>query len=73
MDAADLADRFDEIFTEEVKAALASFNYGDMIVNSEGVGLGNGVVWINHFCDNDDCSIAHWALARVNNQPGFAE
>lgn len=66
-DAADLADRFDEIFTEEVKAALADFQYTDLIVNSEGVGLGNGAIWINLFCDDDACSKSHWALARVNN------
>lgn len=66
-DADDLAARFDELFTDEVKAALEKAQYSDLIVNSEGVGLGNGAIWINKFCDDDACTRSHWALARVNN------
>lgn len=66
-DADELGARFDELFTEEVKAALAATQYSDLIVNTEGVGLGNGAIWINKFCDDDACTKSHWALARVNN------
>ena len=65
-DSEGLADRWSELFNDKVKTALDSGRYDEMIVNSEGVGIGNGAIWINRFCDNDSCSKAHWALARVN-------
>lgn len=66
-DSEGLAERWDELFNEKVKNAVDSGRYDELIVNSEGVGIGNGEIWINRFCDNDSCSEAHWALARVNN------
>lgn len=66
-DSEGLADRWDELFNEKVKNAVDWGRYDALIVNSEGVGIGNGEIWINRFCDNDSCTEAHWALARVNN------
>jgi hypothetical protein len=66
-DSEGLAERWDELFTEKVKNAMDAGRYDELIVTSEGVGVGGGEVWINRFCEDDACEKAHWALARVNN------
>ncbi len=66
-DSEGLADRWNELFTQKVKNALDAGRYDQLIVTSEGVGVGDGDIWINRFCEDDACNKAHWALARVNN------
>lgn len=66
-DSEGLADRWNDLFNEKVKNAVDSARYDQFIVTSEGVGVGDGEIWINRFCDDDACSKSHWALARVNN------
>lgn len=38
-----------------------------LFVNSDGVMLADGAVWMSGICDNDDCSSSHWAVTSINN------
>lgn len=66
-DADELADRIDEVASPSVRKAMKSMKYSDLIVSSDGVGMGNGAAWMNLICDDDSCNEAHWALISVNN------
>lgn len=66
-DSEGLAEHWKDLFNAKVKAAVDNARYDTFIVTSEGVGIGDGEIWINRFCEDDACNKAHWALARVNN------
>ncbi|MBB4063620.1 hypothetical protein [Gellertiella hungarica] len=66
-DADELAERMDEVVTPAVRKAIKSMTYGDLIVSSDGVGMGNGAVWMNLICDDSACNEAHWAVISINN------
>ncbi len=66
-DADELAARIDEVASPSVRKAMKSMQYSDLIVSSDGVGMGNGAAWMNLICDDNACNEAHWALISVNN------
>ena len=41
--------------------------FGDLIVTSEGVGLGNGAMWITNICLDDACNETQWGILSINN------
>ncbi len=55
---AELLDGYDDVFTDAILEAVANQEYGDLFVNSEGVMIGNGEVWITGICDDNACSTA---------------
>lgn len=55
------------LITEATKELVASADYTELFVSSDGVSIGNGAVWIAPVCDNQSCSKSHWALVSVNN------
>lgn len=66
LEAADLVDNFDALLTDETQAALASKDFADLIVTSDGVGFANGALWMNLICA-DTCDNAHWGITSINN------
>ena len=67
-EAQDLIDSFDDLVTLETQDALASQDFADLIVTSEGVGFGNGALWMSRVCADDSCNDASWGIIKINNQ-----
>ena len=66
-DADELADQFDSVITPAVKKAIGRMQYRDLIVNSDGVGMGNGAIWMSPICEDNACESSHWAVISINN------
>ena len=65
--ADDLIDNFDSLVAQQTIDALASQDYADLIVTSDGVGFGNGVLWASNVCDDEDCASSQWLIISINN------
>jgi hypothetical protein len=65
--ADDFVENFDSLVMPETREAVAHQKYDQLFVNSDGVMLADGAVWMSGICDNDDCSSSHWAVTRINN------
>jgi hypothetical protein len=63
----DLIDNFDTLISEDTRSVLAGQNYADLIVTSEGVGFGDGVLWMANICTDESCDETYWAITRINN------
>lgn len=64
----DFIDNFDDLVAPETRRAVGRQQYGDLFVNSEGVMLANGAVWMAAVCEDDDCENSHWAITAINNE-----
>jgi hypothetical protein len=64
---AEFIDNIDALLTTETIDALASQDYADLIVTSDGVGFGNGALWMSLVCLDEACSEASWGIIRINN------
>ena len=56
LNADDLIENFDALVTQETRDAVARQRYERLFVNSDGVMLADGAVWMGNICDTDDCS-----------------
>lgn len=65
--AQDFVDNFESLVMEETRRAVARQRYDTLFVNSDGVMLADGAVWMGAVCDDDDCAISHWAITAINN------
>ena len=65
--AEDFVNNFDALLMQETRDAIAAQSYGALFVNSDGVMLADGAVWMGAVCDDDDCSTSHWAVIGINN------
>lgn len=65
--ADDFIENFDTLVTQDTRDAVAGQTFGQLFVNSDGVMLANGAVWMSNVCDNGDCSSSHWAVISINN------
>jgi hypothetical protein len=65
--ADDFIENFDTLVTQDTRDAVAGQTYGQLFVNSDGVMLADGAVWMSNVCDNGDCSSSHWAVIAINN------
>jgi hypothetical protein len=63
----DFIDNFDSLILPETLEAIGSQDVDDLIVTSEGVGLGNGAMWITNICLDDACSDTQWGILSINN------
>lgn len=63
----DFLDNFDSLVSTETQSAVSSQDVGDLIVNSDGVGIGNGAVWMANTCLDDACSKTVWKVTAINN------
>jgi len=55
--AADFVASYDRIIPDDIATVIAKQRYGDLIVNQDGVGFGNGQLWLNGVCEDDTCAV----------------
>jgi len=67
LDEQDFIDNFDSLILPETIEAIRSQDVSDLIVTSEGVGLGNGAMWITNICLDDACNDTQWGIFSINN------
>ena len=67
LEAQDVIDNFDTLLTIETQEALASQDFADLIVTSEGVGFANGALWMTNVCLDDACAETQWGILSINN------
>ncbi len=63
----ELLDAYDSVFTEAIVEAISNQDYGDLFVNSEGVMIGNGEVWISGICEDTACTSAPPRVAVIQS------
>lgn len=63
----ELIDNFDTLLTPDTISALSSQDFSDLIVTSDGVGFGNGALWMTLVCLDDSCADTQWGIIRINN------
>ncbi len=51
-----LVEQYDSFMTEEITAAVTGQRYEEVFVNYQGLMFGDGQVWINGVCADDECS-----------------
>ena len=67
LETQDLVDNFDSLIMPETLQAVAEQDVADFIVTDEGVGIGDGVLWISNICLDDDCTQTQWGIIAINN------
>ena len=65
--ADDFIENFDTLVTQDTRDAVAGQSFAQLFVNSDGVMLADGAVWMSNVCENSDCSSSHWAVIGINN------
>lgn len=65
--AEDLVENFDSLVMQQTRDAVVDQSYDALFVNSDGVMLADGAVWMGAICDDDACSTSHWAVIGINN------
>lgn len=55
-DAVQFEEHYDSILTDEIKDVITSQEWGALFVNYQGLMFGDGQVWLNGVCKNDDCA-----------------
>ncbi|WP_276117929.1 hypothetical protein [Pararhizobium qamdonense] len=65
--ADDFIENFDSLVTQDTRDAVAGQSFAQLFVNSDGVMLADGAVWMSNVCDTGDCSSSHWAVISINN------
>jgi hypothetical protein len=63
----DFVDSFDKLISAQTRRAVGRQQYSDLFVNSDGVMLADGAVWMAAVCEDDDCDNSHWAITAINN------
>ncbi len=66
-DEQEFIDNFDDLVTDQTRRAVGRQQYRDLFVNSDGVMLAGGKVWMSAVCDDDACESSHWAITAINN------
>lgn len=51
-----LVERYDQLFTPAVVAAIAGQRYATLFANADGVMIGDGEVWFNGICGDAACA-----------------
>lgn len=49
-------EHYDNIVTDEIKTAITDQSWADLFVNYQGIMFGNGQVWANGICKDDQCA-----------------
>ncbi len=63
----DFIDNFDDLVSPQTRRAVGRQQYADLFVNSDGVMLADGAVWMAAICEDDACENSHWAITAINN------
>lgn len=67
LEAQDLIDNFDSLVMPDTQALVAEQDIRDLMVNSDGVMVGAGEVWLSAVCDDNACNSARWRIIAINN------
>jgi hypothetical protein len=67
LEEADLIENFESLVTLETQQAVIDQEIDDLIVTQDGVGLGNGALWITNVCLDDSCTETQWGILSINN------
>ncbi|MEC5290504.1 hypothetical protein VSX64_06240 [Aurantimonas sp. C2-6-R+9] len=67
LEAQDLIDNFDSLIAPDTQTRVANQDVGDLMVNSEGVMIGAGELWLSAVCDDNACNSARWRIIAINN------
>jgi hypothetical protein len=65
--ADDFVENFQTLVTPQTRRAVAREKLGNVLVNSDGVGLANGAVWLSAICQDNACNNTYWAIISINN------
>ncbi|MBA5802910.1 hypothetical protein [Rhizobium changzhiense] len=65
--AEDFINNFDDLVTPETRSAFGRQQYEDLFVNSDGVMLAGGAIWMGAICEDNACEASHWAITAINN------
>ena len=65
---ADLIARFETIVTPRLRATIKSQRADDLIVRSEGIGLGDGDLWFSGICDDASCKAVRLRIISIQSQ-----
>lgn len=63
---AEFVERYDEIVTQAVEAAVTDQVYADLFVNGDGVMFGDGEVWMSSYCTDSSCAAIYWLVRAIN-------
>ena len=63
----DLVDNLDTLIQDAPREAIRTQDVADLIVTSEGVGFGDGAVWVSNVCLDDACAETQWGIIAINN------
>jgi hypothetical protein len=64
--SAELLKRYDEVFTAEVRTAIAAEKLTDVFGSTEGVPVGKGMVWLSSTCNGAHPPTCHVGITSVN-------
>ncbi len=64
-DAKAFAMQYDAIVTPAIAAAVQNEKYDDMMVNDQGIMLGQGEVWVNGICQDTACKTADVKVVTI--------
>ena len=65
-DRGEFIDQFEDIFTENVRTAIANQRYENLTVSSDGIMFGNGELWMSAICQDNACTDQYWAVTAIN-------
>ncbi|NNG70376.1 hypothetical protein HLI18_10685 [Rhizobium laguerreae] len=65
--AEDFIDNFDDLVMPGTRRAVGRQQYEDLFVNSDGIMLAGGAVWMGAICEDNSCEASHWAIIAINN------
>ena len=67
LEAQDLVDNWNSLLLPQTIQDIGEQDYGSLIVTSDGIGFGNGTMWLNFVCDDDSCTSGAWLITRIYN------
>ncbi|MBI3167039.1 MAG: hypothetical protein HYZ22_01065 [Chloroflexi bacterium] len=64
---AEFEDYFEKIFSEETLTFLTAVDETELTFTSEGVKVGNGIIWFDLICQDLNCDEAEFMVTQINN------
>jgi hypothetical protein len=59
--------RYADIISPDIASVIKSQKYADVMLNNQGMMLGNGEIWINGICRNQACSKADVKVITIQH------
>lgn len=67
--AQDFVADWDRIVTPEIAKAVADQQFANVMVNQNGLMIGNGEVWISGVCEDTECKNSRVLITAIQNGP----